>query len=650
MLDNTEFFQRIFGKASGHLWTCSFPESPEDSPNWGGAEYRLGDLLTLPETNNNYFSIAELSQPRRIKDNFIRMAVLVLDDADPSALESSYIIETSPDNYQVGFILNDTPETRDQKYCDRALKKLIKHGLVHADKSGNSIVRYVRLPIGSNTKLRDTGSFQHVIHVWEPSRQYNFPDVLAVLGVSMIAELGSAENIGANNEKLDIRQAIKDILTGANFHDGLIRLAAHFVSKGVDAHDIEAMLFAHMDCSSAKMADPERWQARRAEIPRAVKTAFEKFGKTGHGDKAIDCRVKYRGVKPSVGAKRPKAVFWDKDKSFVRSPVGSRVLAIGKWSSHKTNFVALKAIDAIQEHGAKVLIAAGENSDEFLVDRVPAQCASRGITVDSLDNNLLVAEVCPRLTDPEEVTAFIDEHHDFAPNIVVIDTLSEAMTGTDENSAKDASIVMEQAGHIRKAFNAEVILVHHLGKTEGKGARGSSVFSAGADVIWKISYEQDRGIVTQYVEKIKRGKTKVSNLFGVKIFDDVMTVVRPNAFEAAAMKKTTEASARDIMSALKHQVIRAQYEAYKRDVMELESRQIAEYINRNAPLTDRERLIHNDMQKIQRAVKGTSKKAGALSDLVQLDTRGEPVNPYRFVLPERYREELEDQEEGEIDD
>ncbi|MDR3424658.1 MAG: DUF3987 domain-containing protein [Alphaproteobacteria bacterium] len=281
-IGNVEFLQESFGKAAGHLWVCSFAKSPNDAPPWGGEIYRLGAPLVLPETHNNYFSIAELSQPRRLKENFIRMAILVLDDAEPSALpiKPSYVIETSPGKCQVGFILNDTPEARDPEYCTRALQNLIKRGLVSADKSGNNIVRYVRLPVGSNTKPRDTGSFRHVLHIWEPSQKYNLPAALVALGISITvgASPDAAEDMFADKEKLDIREAFEDILTGTSFHDGLIRLAAHFVVKGILREDIQAMLFAYMDCSSVKASDPDRWKARRDEIPRAIESAFAKFG------------------------------------------------------------------------------------------------------------------------------------------------------------------------------------------------------------------------------------------------------------------------------------------------------------------------------------------------------------------------------------
>lgn len=264
---------------------------------------------------------------------------------------------------------------------------------------------------------------------------------------------------------------------------------------------------------------------------------------------AADRRTKYRGVKPSELAQRPKATFWDIDKTLPRTPEGNRVIVAGKYSSHKTNLVLAKVLDAIHDHGARVLYAAGEASEELGRERIPAQCTIRGIRPADLDDKLVIAEVCPQLTRPEEVGAFIAEHTAFKPRIVVIDTLSEAITGQDENSAQIASMVMAEVGHIRRTFNATVVLVHHLGKDGSKGARGSSVFASGADAVWEVSFDREAGTVKQHVEKMRRGRAGFDVLWGTRIVngtgdDGTMTVVPMTATEAqTARQRQAKASA-----------------------------------------------------------------------------------------------------------
>jgi len=296
---NQEFIKAVFGQidAAFCLWICSFKSSPDsENVGWGGKSYKLHLSLKLPEENNNYFSVAVLDFSSRKKSNFRRMAVLVLDDPDISKLpvNPSYILETSPGKYQVGFIINDTEESRDSAYCSRALNILAKRHLINADKSGNNIVRYVRLPVGTNTKKREAGNFQHCLQLWQPSRKFNLPDILKALGI----DLSSADTAPKSKSKakqqaeiiesqLDVRQSIEDIMTGDNFHDGLVRLAARYAARGMQRDDIEYTLIAAMNASAAKEYDKERWQARMAEIPSAIDSAIAKYGNEFAGKTAL---------------------------------------------------------------------------------------------------------------------------------------------------------------------------------------------------------------------------------------------------------------------------------------------------------------------------------------------------------------------------
>ena len=166
--------------------------------------------------------------------------------------------------------------------------------------------------------------------------------------------------------------------------------------------------------------------AKASEIwPHVAANPSTPPASAGEPDRA---RSKYAGHKPSELADKPRPTFWDADKTMPRAPEGNRILAVGKYSSHKTNLVLAKVLDAIRDHGARVVYCAGEAFEGVGRDRIPAQCAVRGIKAADLDDKLAVVAVCPRLTDPEEVDAFIEAHKAFRPDIVIIDTMSEALT------------------------------------------------------------------------------------------------------------------------------------------------------------------------------------------------------------------------------
>lgn len=89
-------------------------------------------------------------------------------------------------------------------------------------------------------------------------------------------------------------------------------------------------------------------------------------------------------------------------------------------------------------------------------------------------------------------------------DLIVIDTLAACSTGADENAAKDMGRVIEHCKQLHKATSATVLLVHHSGKDEGKGARGWSGLRAAADAEIEISKSGDQRVAT--ITKMKDGE------------------------------------------------------------------------------------------------------------------------------------------------
>jgi hypothetical protein len=66
--------------------------------------------------------------------------------------------------------------------------------------------------------------------------------------------------------------------------------------------------------------------------------------------------------------------------------------------------------------------------------------------------------------------------------LMVIDTLSRAMAGGDENSSVDMGALVKHFDVIRKACApAHLLIVHHTGKDKARGARGHSLLRAATD-------------------------------------------------------------------------------------------------------------------------------------------------------------------------
>lgn len=120
--------------------------------------------------------------------------------------------------------------------------------------------------------------------------------------------------------------------------------------------------------------------------------------------------------------------------------------------------------------------------------------------------------------------------------LVVIDTLSRAAPGANENAPDDMSAIIGGCDRIRSDTGATVLLVHHSGKDAGKGARGHSILNAAADTIISID---DR---TATIEKSRDGASGARFPFDLDIVemgqdadgDPITTCVVRQLDEAAA--------------------------------------------------------------------------------------------------------------------
>ena len=70
--------------------------------------------------------------------------------------------------------------------------------------------------------------------------------------------------------------------------------------------------------------------------------------------------------------------------------------------------------------------------------------------------------------------------------LVVVDTLARAMVG-NENSPEDLGSFVTACARIREAAETSVLIVHHSGKDQARGARGHSCLRAATDVELEIT-------------------------------------------------------------------------------------------------------------------------------------------------------------------
>lgn len=91
--------------------------------------------------------------------------------------------------------------------------------------------------------------------------------------------------------------------------------------------------------------------------------------------------------------------------------------------------------------------------------------------------------------------------------MIVLDTLAALSVGMDENSAQDAGVVLGALRKIERKAECFVLAIHHMGKDQTKGARGSSALRGNVDTVLKL--EDKKGIITVEIDKQRDGKKGV---------------------------------------------------------------------------------------------------------------------------------------------
>jgi len=99
--------------------------------------------------------------------------------------------------------------------------------------------------------------------------------------------------------------------------------------------------------------------------------------------------------------------------------------------------------------------------------------------------NMLITHDTLLLGQQGSVEDFINHYKkkQFHSGMVIIDTLNMACPNIEENSASEMSGVIRKAKLITEQLNSTVLIIHHSGKDESRGMRGSSSLKASMDTI-----------------------------------------------------------------------------------------------------------------------------------------------------------------------
>ena len=193
--DNHAFLRSVFGAdlSINKPIVVSFPGNPTNAPSrsWYGQVW-LDGHSSLPADENNYFSLAsfvpdETGRYRRKKASFKALHAVMLDDVGSKVsmervtLPPSWLLETSPGNYQAGFILSE-PLT-DGLLADKLMNAIVAANLCDPGANGPR-ARLARLPVAINGKHEPV--FNCRLETWSPELRYSVEEMVSGLQLEMV--------------------------------------------------------------------------------------------------------------------------------------------------------------------------------------------------------------------------------------------------------------------------------------------------------------------------------------------------------------------------------------------------------------------------------------------------------------------------------
>jgi hypothetical protein len=192
------------------------------------------------------------------------------------------------------------------------------------------------------------------------------------------------------------------------------------------------------------------------------------------------------GTRPIDDIDLPAPEFYDDAKLLQKDPEGYVALIQGKKGSMKTYVTLSYLIKLAVEKGLRVSYFAGEGSYGVRTTRVQAIAKGHGISIENLSKYWITNRSAPNLFDTDSQVALMLLLENQKPNIVVIDTLGQASPGQDLNAPGFGTQLTQETKAIRQRLKCCVILIHHLGKNEKRGALGSTMIIADPGTILEV--------------------------------------------------------------------------------------------------------------------------------------------------------------------
>ena len=306
-----------------------------------------------------------------------------------------------------------------------------------------------------------------------------------------------------------VQDLLDACLIGDQWHNNMVRLVAHLAAIGRTSAEILA-LADHISLPGYTVD-----QTRR-EMATALKGARAKWALPEPEDAPVE--------EEEAAREEADAIFplLDMDELenmpppewLVHEMIGQESLSViygdpGAGKSFIALDMALRVAHGMEWHGLAtkatgVLYIAGEGA-RGIGKRVKGW--RRKHEMEGVDAPFLLLPVAVQMLDDKQRTKLIRtinaaiERAGFAIGLIVIDTVSRALAGADENGQESMSAFVSACDQIKLHTGGAVLGVHHSGKDKEKGMRGSTVLLGGCDASIKVTKAEQ--IVTLKTEKQK---------------------------------------------------------------------------------------------------------------------------------------------------
>lgn len=161
--------------------------------------------------------------------------------------------------------------------------------------------------------------------------------------------------------------------------------------------------------------------------------------------------------------------------------------------------------ELVMPEDAVVVYLAAEGSFGFRA-RIKAWLKRNGRSLDELSGRFKMIERTINFMEAGDVAKLIRTVRTVVgrrPCLVVVDTVSRALPGADENLQKDMTLFVRACDALKEAFRCAVVGVHHAGKSGDM--RGSTVLRGAGDFVFRMTRRPKSHVVALDCEKQKDG-------------------------------------------------------------------------------------------------------------------------------------------------